>query len=65
MQMSDIPRSYNAADDLVGRNLKAGRGGKLACIDDAGNAGVNCHNPRHIQHRPGDVPEVQRNRDLQ
>src|SRR3989304_5069288 len=36
MQMSDIPRSYNAADDLVGRNLKAGRGGKLAYIDDAG-----------------------------
>ena len=32
----DIPRSYNAADDLVGGNLKAGRAGKVAYIDDAG-----------------------------
>jgi benzoate-CoA ligase len=32
----EIPRDYNAADDLVGRNLKAGRAGKLAYIDDAG-----------------------------
>ena len=29
-------RIYNAAQDLVGRNLAAGRGGKLAYIDDAG-----------------------------
>jgi benzoate-CoA ligase len=31
-----IPRDYNAAHDLVERNLSAGRGGKLAYIDDAG-----------------------------
>ena len=31
-----IPRCYNAADDLLGRNLVAGRGGKLAYIDDQG-----------------------------
>ena len=31
-----IPRDYNAAEDLVGRNLAAGRGGKLAYVDDAG-----------------------------
>ena len=32
----DIPRDYNAAEDLIGRNLAAGRGAKLAYIDDAG-----------------------------
>ncbi len=32
----DIPRDYNAAEDLVGGNLKAGRAGKMAYIDDAG-----------------------------
>ncbi|MGL1835052.1 benzoate-CoA ligase family protein [Rhodocyclaceae bacterium SMB388] len=32
----DIPRRYNAADDLVGRNLSGGRGDKLAYIDDTG-----------------------------
>jgi len=32
----DVPREYNAAEDLVGGNLKAGRAGKLAFIDDAG-----------------------------
>ena len=32
----DVPRDYNAAVDLVGRNLKAGRGGKTAYIDDGG-----------------------------
>lgn len=31
-----LPRRYNAADDLIGRNLRAGRGGKLAYIDDRG-----------------------------
>ena len=31
-----IPRDYNAAEDLVGGNLQAGRAGKLAFIDDAG-----------------------------
>jgi len=31
-----IPRNYNAADDLLGRNLSAGRGGKLAICDDQG-----------------------------
>jgi len=31
-----LPRDYNAAADLIGRNLAAGRGGKLAYIDDAG-----------------------------
>ena len=31
----DIPRDYNAAHDLVERNLRAGRSGKVAFIDDA------------------------------
>jgi benzoate-CoA ligase len=31
-----IPRDYNAAEDLVGRNLQAGRGAKTAYIDDGG-----------------------------
>ncbi len=31
-----LPRRYNAADDLIGRNLAAGRGAKIAYIDDAG-----------------------------
>src|ERR1051326_5852927 len=29
-----LPRDYNAAVDLVGRNLAAGRGGKIAYVDD-------------------------------
>jgi benzoate-CoA ligase len=32
-----IPRQYNAAWDLIQRNLQAGRGGKTAFIDDAGS----------------------------
>jgi benzoate-CoA ligase len=32
----DIPRDYNAAHDLVERNLAAGRGPKVAYVDDAG-----------------------------
>ncbi len=32
----DIPRDYNAAHDLVERNLAAGRAGKIAYFDDAG-----------------------------
>jgi benzoate-CoA ligase len=32
----ELPRQYNAAADLIERNLAAGRGGKLAYIDDAG-----------------------------
>jgi benzoate-CoA ligase len=36
--MSGAPaRSYNAAVDLIGRNLAAGRGRKTAYIDDAGS----------------------------
>jgi acyl-CoA synthetase (AMP-forming)/AMP-acid ligase II len=31
-----IPREYNAAHDLIERNLAAGRGGKIAYIDDRG-----------------------------
>ncbi|MBI5922268.1 MAG: benzoate-CoA ligase family protein [Betaproteobacteria bacterium] len=31
-----IPRDYNAADDLIGRNLTAGRGSKVAIRDDSG-----------------------------
>src|SRR5260221_4524358 len=31
-----IPRDYNAAYDLVERNLAAGRAAKLAYVDDAG-----------------------------
>lgn len=33
----DFPSVYNAAHDLIGRNLQAGRGDKLAFIDDAGS----------------------------
>ena len=32
----ELPREYNAAVDLVERNLAAGRGGKVAYIDDSG-----------------------------
>src|SRR5580700_4348188 len=32
----EIPRTYNAAHDLLERNVLAGRGAKLAYIDDAG-----------------------------
>jgi benzoate-CoA ligase len=32
-----IPRDYNAAHDLIQRNLAAGRGDKTAFIDDAGS----------------------------
>jgi benzoate-CoA ligase len=32
----EFPRRYNAAHDLIERNLAAGRGAKLAYIDDAG-----------------------------
>ncbi len=32
-----LPRDYNAAEDLIGRNLAAGRGSKTAYIDDAGS----------------------------
>ena len=32
-----LPRDYNAAVDLIERNLKAGRGGKAAFHDDRGN----------------------------
>ncbi len=33
----EIPRSYNAAHDLVERNLTAGRSAKIAVIDDRGS----------------------------
>jgi benzoate-CoA ligase len=33
----DLPRDYNAAADLIGRNLEAGRRGKTAFIDDRGS----------------------------
>jgi len=32
-----VPREYNAAVDLIERNLQAGRGGKVAFQDDAGS----------------------------
>jgi benzoate-CoA ligase len=32
----DVPREYNAAYDLIERNLRAGRGAKVAFHDDAG-----------------------------
>ena len=32
----DVPRDYNAAHDLIERNLRAGRSDKVAFIDDAG-----------------------------
>jgi len=31
-----LPRDYNAAADLIERNLNAGRGDKIAIVDDAG-----------------------------
>src|SRR4051794_30886268 len=34
---SAAPRAYNAATDLVGRNLTAGRAGKTAIVDDRGS----------------------------
>ena len=33
----ELARAYNAAVDLVGRNLAAGRAGKVAYVDDAGS----------------------------
>ncbi len=33
----DIPRDYNAAHDLIERNLSAGREGKVAFVDDRGS----------------------------
>ena len=33
----EISRDYNAAEDLIGGNLKAGRAGKIAYIDDSGS----------------------------
>ncbi|HWV89478.1 MAG TPA: benzoate-CoA ligase family protein [Burkholderiales bacterium] len=33
----ELPREYNAAVDLIGRNLAAGRGSKVAYIDDTGS----------------------------
>lgn len=33
----DFPSAYNAAYDLIGRNLQAGRADKIAFIDDAGS----------------------------
>ncbi len=33
----EIPRDYNAAHDLIERNLAAGRGSKIAYIDDGGH----------------------------
>ena len=36
MMQAEIPRDYNAAEDLIGRHLQAGRGAKTAYIDDAG-----------------------------
>ena len=33
---SEIPHDYNAAADLLGGNLAAGRAAKIAVIDDAG-----------------------------
>jgi benzoate-CoA ligase len=35
-QLTPLPRDYNAAVDLVGRNLAAGRGAKIAIRDDRG-----------------------------
>src|SRR5688572_20671679 len=34
----ELPREYNAAVDLIDRNLSAGRGGKIAYIDDSGSS---------------------------
>src|SRR5262245_3692375 len=32
-----VPRDYNAAHDLIERNLAMGRAGKVAFVDDAGS----------------------------
>ncbi|HEV3374933.1 MAG TPA: benzoate-CoA ligase family protein [Candidatus Acidoferrum sp.] len=37
MDSSSQPTHYNAAEDLIGRNLKSGRGEKIAYIDEAGS----------------------------
>src|SRR5260370_36096932 len=34
--LAPLPRDYNAAVDLIGRNLAAGRGKKIAIRDDRG-----------------------------
>jgi len=36
MNLPQLPREYNAAEDLVGGNLRAGRRDKIAYVDDAG-----------------------------
>ncbi len=36
LSVTDLPRDYNAAKDLIGRNLDAGRGPRAAYIDDFG-----------------------------
>jgi benzoate-CoA ligase len=36
MELPQLPREYNAAEDLVGSNLAAGRGDKVAYVDDSG-----------------------------
>src|SRR6185436_3209624 len=33
----DVPRNYNAAHDLLARNLHAGRADKIAFVDDNGS----------------------------
>src|SRR3954453_446451 len=35
-ELTPLPRDYNAAVDLIGRNLEAGRGAKVAIRDDRG-----------------------------
>jgi benzoate-CoA ligase len=42
-----LPRDYNAAVDLIERNLKAGRGGKIAFLDYRG--GVTYAGLAHFQ----------------
>ena len=36
----EIPRDYNAAHDLIERNLRAGRGAKVAYVDDHGRVKI-------------------------
>ena len=45
-----IPREFNAAHDLIERNLRAGRAGKTAFIDDAGSLSYGELGERWTKH---------------
>jgi benzoate-CoA ligase len=58
----EVPRRYNAAHDLLQRNLQAGRAGKTAYIDDTGSLSYGQLDERsnafaHVLRGLGLVPE--------